>query len=285
MSEVNWMNREKYLHEKVFDTLGRPLSRAASRQSKEPNSTSPFAMFSGRKVKWNHFGKKHSLRFSDYEMEYVDLYDALLKKIREIRPDFEGDLAFIDLYGRQVIVTSDKDIREAITQSKGKLKLHTTLRDGAVISAADMAEAARRPARSQSVPPERTYNTYPQRSPSSMDSAPATDYYRSRAMSPPPMSTTNSHSPKPIGEVVKTTYSHHGSLSGYSGYPGLKYPYSQSILYGMPPHNNMLWRFLANPFPFGHHQSRGTFIGPNKYHHFGGYQHAYNHWGGPGPVW
>lgn len=53
-----------------------------------------------------------------------------------------------------MIVSTDKDVREAIQQSKNKLKLHTTLRDGHVIAAADMAEAARgRPARSQSVPP------------------------------------------------------------------------------------------------------------------------------------
>ncbi|PIO55971.1 hypothetical protein TELCIR_22638 [Teladorsagia circumcincta] len=37
-------------------------------------------MFSGRKVKWTHFGKKYSLRISDYEMEYADLFDRILKK-------------------------------------------------------------------------------------------------------------------------------------------------------------------------------------------------------------
>ncbi|CAL2043922.1 hypothetical protein CAEBREN_20484 [Caenorhabditis brenneri] len=304
MAEWSYTNREKQIHEKVFDTLSRPLSRASkaksdgNQSSRESPSQSPFNMFSGgRKVKWNHFGKKYALRFSDYEMEYADLYDALLKKVHEVRADFEGDLAFIDQYGRQVIVSSDKDVREAIQQSKNKLKLHTTLRDGHVIAAADMAEAARggRPARSQSVPPERSYNTYPQRSPSSMDSAP--DTYRHhpqqmRAMSPPPMSTTTgtTHSPplRQIGETVKTTYHHSGSYGGlypggYKGYPGYG-GYSNSILYGMPPHNGMLWRFLANPFPFGHAQSTRSFIGPNKYHHFGGYNHMYSS-GFGGPVW
>uniref|UniRef100_A0A8R1E1V7 PB1 domain-containing protein n=1 Tax=Caenorhabditis japonica TaxID=281687 RepID=A0A8R1E1V7_CAEJA len=253
-------------------------------------------MFSGgsRKVKWNHFGKKYALRFSDYEMEYADLYDALLKKVHEVRPDFEGDLAFIDQYGRQVIVSSDKDVREAIQQSKNKLKLHTTLRDGHVIAAADMAEAARgRPTRSQSVPPGRSYNAYPQRSPSSMESAP--DTYRhhqiTRAMSPPARSTTTTtgtaHSPpmRQIGETVKTTYHHSGNYGGLypGGYKGYPYGgYSNNILYGMPPHNGMLWRFLANPFPFGN-QHR-SFIGPNKYHHFGGYNHMYSS-GLGGPVW
>ena len=33
-------------------------------------------MFSGKKVKWEHFGKKYQLRISDYEMEYADLYDV-----------------------------------------------------------------------------------------------------------------------------------------------------------------------------------------------------------------
>uniref|UniRef100_A0A0K0DGY4 Uncharacterized protein n=1 Tax=Angiostrongylus cantonensis TaxID=6313 RepID=A0A0K0DGY4_ANGCA len=51
----------------------------------------------------------------------------------------------------------------------------------------------------------------------------------------------------------------------------------------MPPHNGMLLRFLASPFPFGgYHRS---FIGPNKYHHFGGWGgHKYysSSWG---PIW
>ncbi|CAD6193219.1 unnamed protein product [Caenorhabditis auriculariae] len=278
MSDVNWTNRERVFHEKVFDTLSRPMSRASKKDSVSPNeNTGTMNMFSGRKVKWNHFGKKYALRFSDYEMEYADLYDALMKKVHEVRPDFEGDVAYIDQFGRQAIVTNDKDVRAAIHQSKGKLKLHTTLREGAVLSAADIAG---RPARSQSVPPERSYHSYPpnSRSPSSMDSAPAT--YRHRTMSPPP-----SHTPQPQREIIKTTYSHAGSFSGYgNGYPyKAGYPYSQSILYGMPPHNGMLLRFLANPFPFGHHHR--TFVGPNKYHHFGGWGGGRYYSSGFGPVW
>ncbi|VDK51376.1 unnamed protein product, partial [Cylicostephanus goldi] len=101
-------------------------------------------MFSGRKVKWNHFGKKYALRFSDYELEYADLYDAFMKKVHEIRPDFEGAIAYIDQYGRQVIVNNDKDLREALSQSKGKLKLHTTLADGQILSAAEVAGRQKR---------------------------------------------------------------------------------------------------------------------------------------------
>ena len=49
-----------------------------------------------------------------------------------------------------MIVQSDKDMRDAIQAMKGKLKLHTTIREGTVLAAADMLG---RPARSQSVPP------------------------------------------------------------------------------------------------------------------------------------
>ncbi|PIO53580.1 hypothetical protein TELCIR_25079 [Teladorsagia circumcincta] len=74
----------------------------------------------------------------------------------------------------------------------------------------------------------------------------------------------------------------------YPGY-GYKYPsyapsYSQNILYGMPPHSGMLLRFLASPFPFGGHH-RTAFIGPNKYHHFGGWGGHKYYSSGWGPVW
>lgn len=49
------------------------------RSLREENSiayTAIFSMFSGRKVKWNHFGKKYALRISDYELDYADLYDV-----------------------------------------------------------------------------------------------------------------------------------------------------------------------------------------------------------------
>ncbi|VDL78703.1 unnamed protein product [Nippostrongylus brasiliensis] len=113
-------------------------------------------------------------------------------------------MEYADLY--DVIVNSDKEFRDAISHSKGKLKLHTTLTDGQMLSA---AEIAGRPNRSHSIPPP-----------------------------------------------------------GY-GYKYTSGPYSQNLLYGMPPHSGMLLRFLASPFPFGgHHRS---FIGPNKYHQFGGW--------------
>ncbi|KAK6758594.1 hypothetical protein RB195_016051 [Necator americanus] len=245
-------------------------------------STDSSSMFSGRKVKWNHFGKKYVLRISDYELDYADLYDAFMKKVHEVRPDFEGAIAYIDQHGRQVIVNSDKDLRDALSQSKGKLKLHTTLADGQVMSA---AEIAGRQTRSHSVPPavDRGYHSYPpanSRSPSSMDSAPPT--YRNRTVSPPPAPVTTYQKPPPLSP---------GSYAGYQippppGY-GYKYTtygptYSQNLLYGMPPHSGMLLRFLASPFPFGYHRN---FVGPNKYHQFGswgGYKYYSPGWG---PVW
>ena len=33
-------------------------------------------VFNGNRVRWNHFGKKYTLRISDYEMDYADLYDV-----------------------------------------------------------------------------------------------------------------------------------------------------------------------------------------------------------------
>ncbi|VDM64735.1 unnamed protein product [Angiostrongylus costaricensis] len=203
-----------------------------------------------------------------------------MKKVHEARPDFEGAIAFIDHLGRQVIVNSDKTVRDALEQAKGKLKLHTTLIDGQIVSAAELAG---RTTRSHSVPPtNRGYHSYPpahSRSPSSMESAPTT--YRNRTGSQPPTQTAgNSES------FLQHRGSHDGLQAPSSGY-GYKYSpyvsYSQNLLYGMPPHNGMLLRFLASPFPFGgYHRS---FIGPNKYHRFGGWGgHEYysSSWG---PIW
>ncbi|KAJ1370971.1 hypothetical protein KIN20_032824 [Parelaphostrongylus tenuis] len=236
------------------------------------------AMFSGRKVKWNHFGKKYSFHISDYEMEYVNLYDALMKKVHEVRPDFEGAIAYIDHLGRQVVINSDKTIRDALNQSKGKLKLHTTLVAGQIVSAAELAGRA---TRSHSVPPavNRGYHSYPpahSRSPSSMESAPAS--FRNRTASQPGSQTV---------DLSLQNREPHDRLQVPSPGYGYKYsshvPYSQSLLYGMPPHNGMLLRFLASPFPFGGYHR--DFIGPNKYHHFGtwgGHRYYSSTWG---PIW
>ncbi|KAE9420397.1 hypothetical protein Angca_000270, partial [Angiostrongylus cantonensis] len=133
----------------------------------------------------------------------------------------------------------------------------------------------------------RGYHSYPpahSRSPSSLESAPAT--FRNRTASQPATQTVG-HSES----FLQHSGSSHNRQKHFIGVPssgyGYKYssyvPYSQNLLYGMPPHNGMLLRFLASPFPFGgYHRS---FIGPNKYHHFGGWGgHKYysSSWG---PIW
>ncbi|KAK5970879.1 hypothetical protein GCK32_009897, partial [Trichostrongylus colubriformis] len=264
-------------------------------------------MFSRLKVSWNHFGQKHSLRISDYELEHTNLYDALMKKVHEIRPDFEGAIAYIDQYGREVIVNNDKDLRVAIDQSKEKLKLHTALTYGQVISAAELAG---KPVRSHSVPPsmDRGYHSYPpgnSRPPSSMESAPT---IRKWNISPPPALSISprkqhkmSHGSFTCGTgitLVKVEFRskcrHPASMHlfdfpsdgrdvVYPGY-GYKYnsyaPYSQNLVFGMPTHNAV----LLSPFPFGGHY-RTSFIGPNKYHHFGGWSGHKYYSPGWGPVW
>ncbi|CAJ0568781.1 unnamed protein product, partial [Mesorhabditis spiculigera] len=221
-------------------------------------------LFSGKTIRWNHFGKKYNLRLSEYEWDYSDIYDALLKKIHEQRHDFEGTLAYIDGYGRQAIIRDDKSLRDALTESKGKLKLHTTLPENAVISAADIAG---RPARSQSVPPSslahresppsRNRSTSPQEGIVQIPPSTIPPLEKGGPLQPWPVD-----APPPPGYYKVTTY------------PTM---YSQNLLYGMPPHNGMLWRFLASPFPFGHGK---TWMGPNKYHSFGNYHGFYPGYGG-----
>ncbi|VDM77875.1 unnamed protein product [Strongylus vulgaris] len=181
-----------------------------------------------------------------------------------------------------MIVNSDKELRDALSQSKGKLKLHTTLTDGKVISA---TEIAGRQMRSHSVPPavDRGYQSYPpanSRSPSSIDSA--TTSFRNRTLSPPPtpLTTHQKQPPLPLGPGIQMKPPGYGY--SYSTYG----PYSQNLVYGMPPHSGMLLstfcRFLESPFPFDYHRS---FVGPNKYHHFGGPWGGYKNYSGWGSVW
>uniref|UniRef100_A0A1I7WCS2 PB1 domain-containing protein n=1 Tax=Heterorhabditis bacteriophora TaxID=37862 RepID=A0A1I7WCS2_HETBA len=233
------------------------------------------AMFSGgRKVKWNHFGKKYALRISDYEMEYTDLFDAFMKKVHEVRPDFEGALAYIDQYGRQVILSTDKDLREALHQSKGKLKLHTTLLEGSVIPA---AEISGRPSRSQSVPPIKKY-------------------FKCHLLGIPTNTRHTDHTHKIYCMACRPI------MECYSGFKDLDllyfilcsfcrskiYVIDLRLYYQSSRKTLMLilslniFRFLANPFPFGGYHR--TFIGPNKYHQFGGWGGKY-YSSGWGPVW
>ncbi|GMT10025.1 hypothetical protein PFISCL1PPCAC_1322, partial [Pristionchus fissidentatus] len=283
----SWRRREDTIHSAVFDSLSRPLSRSSERKERQATvdnrrvdnqsiarseAIDDMGIFNGNRVRWNHFGKKYTLRISDYEMEYADLYDAFMKKIYEVRPDFEGRIAYIDNYGRQSLISTDSELREALTGANGKLKVHTMLTDGSVIAAADLVKSRR----SQSVPPqERAYHTYPpqSRSPSSLQSAPVVPYRR-RTLTPPPV-------------IESPTSMSKGQIMPYPQVPppGYTYkyygPYTQPVLYGMPPTNGMLMRFLLNPYSMGYTRS---WIGPYKYGHWGGWNGRYGS-SGWGPIW
>ncbi|GMS79912.1 hypothetical protein PENTCL1PPCAC_2087 [Pristionchus entomophagus] len=290
-----WRRREDAIHSTVFDSLSRPLSRSSYRKEQQKQQQElrrvdthslaqsepidDMGMFNGNRVRWNHFGKKYTLRISDYEMEYADLYDAFMKKIYEVRPDFEGRIAFIDNYGRQSLISTDSELREALAAAGGKLKVHTMLTDGSVVAAADLVKSRR----SQSVPPERAYHTYPphSRSPSSLNSAPVVPYRR-RTLTPPPVI----ESPNSVTRNQGVLPYHQQPLQvpppGYTyKYTTYGPSYAQPILYGMPPTNGMLMRFLLNPFSMGYTRS---WVGPYKYGHWGGWNGRYGS-SGWGPVW
>jgi hypothetical protein len=73
-----------------------------------------------------------------------------MRKIHEQRPEFNGVIAYNDQTGRQVILYNDTDVRAALHQLRGKLKLYSTVsHDKNYIAAADMVRSPR----SQSVPP------------------------------------------------------------------------------------------------------------------------------------
>ncbi|KAE9551064.1 hypothetical protein FO519_005731 [Halicephalobus sp. NKZ332] len=261
------------------------------------------------RIQWNHFGKKYRLSFSKEEMDYMDLYEAMTKKIRDERPEFDGLIAYNDNNNRQVIIRNDNDLRNAIHQMKGKLKLYTTLPERGTLSAADIAG---RPHRSHSVPPpnSRYSPVHDHRAPSSLDTnyrtydrqhrqhttsfeAPAQRYDRSNSFER--RSRTGGHSPDSHSSNSYNNRAMTGYRPGPPGPPGYSYayssygnaatPYTQPLLYGMPPSNLLLNHFLTGGhFPLHAHAyaaRSGTFIGPNKL--------LASSWGYPtmrmGPVW
>ncbi|KAF8387007.1 hypothetical protein PRIPAC_76149 [Pristionchus pacificus] len=293
----SWRRREDVIHSTVFDSLSRPLSRSSDRNQKQQQQQQQqelrrvdthslarsepiddMGLFNGNRVRWNHFGKKYTLRISDYEMEYADLYDAFMKKIYEVRPDFEGRIAFIDNYGRQSLISTDSELREALAAAGGKLKVHTMLTDGSVVAAADLVKSRR----SQSVPPpqDRAYHTYPpnSRSPSSLQSAPIQPYRRRTLTPPPVIESPTSASKGPVVPYHQMQVPPPGYTYKYTTYGP---SYTQPILYGMPPTNGMLMRFLLNPYSMGYTRS---WVGPYKYGHWGGWNGRYAT-SGWGPIW
>uniref|UniRef100_A0A914C843 PB1 domain-containing protein n=1 Tax=Acrobeloides nanus TaxID=290746 RepID=A0A914C843_9BILA len=264
---------------------------------------SRMGIFSDTRIQWTHFGKKHKLNFSKEEMDYMDLYDVMMRKILEILDGaFDGVIAYNDPTGRQTIIRNDSDLRTAIHQLRGKLKVYTTIPpERGYMAASDIARAPR----SQSVPPmnSRYSPVNDPRSPSSLDAnyrtydrhsartngyhdRPQHDAYsRSNSFdrrqqtrspyvnSPPP----HSNSPPNTNGRVQT----YQTNAPPNVPPGYSYtytsvgptPYTQPLLYGMPPQNLLLSHFLsAGHFPGLFY--RGAFIGPNKYHNFG-YPNSY----------
>ncbi|KAI6213521.1 hypothetical protein M3Y94_00160100 [Aphelenchoides besseyi] len=254
---------EAKFHETVFDPLSRPFSRTSDRSRQ--NNESRMGIFSDTKVPWNHFGKKYRLYFSKDEIDRGgDLFQLLIRKVRDQVPEFQGVIAYNDQTGRQVILYNDADVRQALHQMRGKLKFYSFVQpDKGYIAAADMVRSPR----SQSVPPPHSRYSPDDRSPSSVDTnynyrheqAPNQNSYPTYGSRPPPRNVTP------------------GAVSSYAGYG-----YNQPLLYGMPPHNLLLAHFLtAGHYPF----SRFTFIGPNK-GAFGAYPYkSYYNRGGFGPMW
>jgi hypothetical protein len=123
------------------------------------------------RIQWTHFGRKHRLNFSKEEIEYMDLFEAMMKKIYNERPEFDGLIAYNDHSNRQVIINNDSDLRSAMHQMKGKLKIYTTLPERGTLAAADMAHGRSNNHRSHSVPPPHSRYSPIQdnRAPSSLD--------------------------------------------------------------------------------------------------------------------
>uniref|UniRef100_A0A1I8AGU8 KHA domain-containing protein n=1 Tax=Steinernema glaseri TaxID=37863 RepID=A0A1I8AGU8_9BILA len=52
-----------------------------------------------------------------------------MRKVKESCPDFGDLIAYNDLCGRQIVLRGDNDLRTAIHETKGKLKIYTTVAD------------------------------------------------------------------------------------------------------------------------------------------------------------
>ncbi|TKR70286.1 hypothetical protein L596_022328 [Steinernema carpocapsae] len=282
----------KNVHSNIFDTLSMPFTQMM--EDKEA-----MGIFSDQKLQWNHFGKKYKLSFTKEEMDYMDLYDVLMRKITDERPEFDGLIAYNDLSGRQIIIRNDSDLRGALHHLKNKLRIYTTLTEKGYMAATEISNS-RPPTRSHSVPPtDRSYSPRysPQdhRSPSSMDSQ-----YRSydrRSRSPQPVvQTPNSVSPRSGSDGS----GYHQVVPHQPPYPpGYTYSYSQygpyanghlphpapgPLAYGFPPHNFLLSHFLTGGhYPF--YPRGGSWIGPNKYHNFSGWNGRGYYKSGWGPAW
>uniref|UniRef100_A0A0K0E2X3 PB1 domain-containing protein n=1 Tax=Strongyloides stercoralis TaxID=6248 RepID=A0A0K0E2X3_STRER len=302
--------KEAYIHDKIFGTLGRPLSIMA-----EDNDMG-MGIFDDIKVTWNHFGRKYKFHFKKDELNHINVYDVLMRKIILERPDFEGSIAYNDKHNRQIIITNDVEMRHALRENNNKLKIYTTVQnDKGYIAAADLI---RKPHRSQSVPVDhhsRFSNGSSQISPVSSNSQ-NSHYYgnqQTRLTKSPELNenlnikVNSNHSPQSRGYSQQTpniqsprssydsnggrvaVYNNNGPVIPYPQDipPGYAYtvtsvaPYNSHLINGYPPHNWLLSHFLTAPhLPF---INRGTFTGPNKYHNW--HSHRYYYKVGAGPIW
>uniref|UniRef100_A0A0K0FXD4 PB1 domain-containing protein n=1 Tax=Strongyloides venezuelensis TaxID=75913 RepID=A0A0K0FXD4_STRVS len=302
--------REAYIHDRIFGTLGRPLSRMAD------ENDMGMGIFDDIKVTWNHFGRKYKFHFKKDELSYIDVFDNLMRKISIERPDFEGSIAYHDKHGRQIVITNDVEMRHALKENNNKLKIYTTVQnDKGYIAAADLIK---RPQRSYSVPADyhsRFSNGSSQVSPVSSNSQ-NSPYYGNQQprLSKSPeinenlnVNVNSNHSPQSHGYSHHTpnvqsprssydsnggrvaVYNNNGSVIPYPQDipPGYAYtvtsvaPYNSHLMNGYPPHNWLLNHFLTAPhMPY---MTRGTFTGPNKYHNW--HSHRYYYKVGAGPIW
>uniref|UniRef100_A0A7E4VD80 PB1 domain-containing protein n=1 Tax=Panagrellus redivivus TaxID=6233 RepID=A0A7E4VD80_PANRE len=299
--------REPQLHDKIFGTIARPISALSSRNEE-------MGLFSDNtRIQWTHFGKKYRLSFTKDELEFMDLYDVMLKKIHDLRPEFDGIIAYNDHNNRQITILNDVELRAAINLMRSKLKLYTTLPERGTLAAADMA-ASRAP-RSHSVPPSaaaryspvndprapsslgadynyRTYDRHQARQHTASFDAPPQRYERSNSVNRGNSPADSNNSSRSLGGRQVQGYrgtsqyppGYSYGYSSYSNAASATTPYTQPLLYGMPPSNMLLNHFLTGghypPFHHGHAysaRSGATFMGPNKI--------LANSWGYGAPVW
>uniref|UniRef100_A0AC35UGQ9 ZP domain-containing protein n=1 Tax=Rhabditophanes sp. KR3021 TaxID=114890 RepID=A0AC35UGQ9_9BILA len=136
--------KEAKIHDRIFGGISRPLSKFVE------DNDAGMGIFDDIKVIWNHFGRKYKFSFKKDELNFINVYETLMRKIQIERPDFEGLIAYNDKSGRQFFISNDMELRQALRDNNNKLKIYTTVQqDKGFIAAADMI---RKPQRSHSVP-------------------------------------------------------------------------------------------------------------------------------------
>jgi hypothetical protein len=221
------------------------------------------------RIQWTHFGRKHRLNFSKEEVEYMDLFEAMMKKIYNERPEFDGLIAYNDHNNRQIIINSDSDLRNAMHQMKGKLKLYTTLPERGTLAAADMAHGRQNNnLRSHSVPPPHSRYSPIQdnRAPSSLDYNYRTydrhqnqNNHRQTSFDAPPQRYERSHSSfsrgnnhnnvniSPPPSSYNNGYNNGRQMTGYQPYQSPQIPPTYQYSYSSYNNSNLPYPGPAGP--------------------------------------